>query len=330
MKNLLFILAAAGLFSACKQDAPAPAPEIGNIDIENVITARTLQVPVEEGCIAVVKSGEEVIATADASTEILVPKDMVVEIRQLTPDEFNLTGLETSTFQMWQVIAFEDSRRGDYDYNDLVVHVKYSSRKSNWYPNTQVVRVGLQPVALGSTKSIALGYDVYAGTECVKTTMVAKDCRAELFGGQAGMLNTYTRNFTCDHFVYKDDTNDPILCPAGKAISINWFIIVDGNVRLNALSTVYTTNLVNTDNRPYGIILTHTGYQYTQEGQGIVGFDWFNYPKETISIDEVYPEFGRWLTGTYTGTFRSMYTDDKENSFDAAGEGVYVIPDPVL
>ncbi len=328
MKRFLSLIAVAGVLAACGNDPVERAPQTGNLDMNNVISTRTLSVPVETGHVAVVSCNEQVIATADRPTEVLVPKDAQIEIRQLTPEEFNLTGLEVNTSQLWQVIAFEDSRRGDYDYNDLVIHVKYESRKSNWYENTQVVRVAVQPVALGSTKLIALGYDVYAGAEKVKTEMVAQDCRETLFGGRTGMLNTLTKNFECDHFVYKNSTDDPILCPAGKAIAVNWFIIVDGGVRLNSISTTYTTDLVNADNRPYGIVSTHTGYRYTQEGQGVVGLDWFNYPKENVAIDNVYPEFARWLVGEYTGTFQSMYSDDKENSFDAAGSGVYVIPDP--
>lgn len=330
MKRLVFFIAAAGMLAACKHDPVEGIPQTGNLDMNNVVTTRTLSVPVETGRVAVVRSGGQVLATADSPAEVLVPKDAPIEIRQLTPEEFNLTGLEVNTSRLWQVIAFEDSRHGDYDYNDLVIHVKYESRKSNWYENTQVVRVAVHPVALGSTKTIALGYDVYAGTEKVKSEMVTQDCRATLFGGRTGMLNTLTKNFDCDYFVYKNSTDDPILCPAGRAVAVNWFIIVDGGVRLNALSTVYTTSLVNADNRPYGIVTTHTGYQYTQEDQGIVGLDWFNYPKENVSIDKVYPEFGRWLVGEYTGTFQSMYSDDKENSFNAAGLGVYVLASPVI
>ena len=330
MKKILSLIAAAGVLAACEHDPVSQAPQTGNLDMNNVVTTRTLSVPVDAGHVAVVSSGEEILATADAPTEVLVPKGALIEIRQLTPEEFNLTGLEVNTARLWQGIAFEDSRNGDCDYNDLVIHVKYESRKSNWYENTQVVRVAVQPVALGSTKVIALGYDVYAGTEKVKTEMVAQNCREGLFNGRTGMLNTLTKNFECDHFVYKNSEADPILCPAGKAIAVNWFILVDGGVRLNALSTVYTTDLVNVNNRPYGIVTTHTGYQYTQEGQGVVGLDWFNYPKENVSIDKVYPDFARWLVGEYIGTFQSMYFDDKENSFDTVGTGVYVIPNPTI
>lgn len=328
MKRVITILAAAALTAACdRQPAVAPGPYTGDVDMTNVQTTRLLGVEVEEGHIAVVQSGDEVIATASQPTVLYVPSHAPVEVRQLTPEEFNRTGLEKDTYQLWQVVAFEDSRRGDYDYNDLVVHVKYESRRSNWYPDTQVVRVAVHPVALGSTKPIALGYDVYAGAQKVKTEMVASDCRKELFGGMEGMLNTLKRNFTCDRFVYKNSEQDPILCPKGQPISINWFIVVDGDVKLHALSTVHTASMIDPQNRPYGLVTTRTGYQYTQDG-GVVGLDWFNYPKENVAIDEVYPDFGRWLRGEYAGSFQSMYRDDSQQSFDAAREGVYELSDP--
>ena len=51
----------------------------------------------------------------------------------------------------WQVVAFEDSRKGDYDYNDLIIHVRWSIRE---YCYT----IAFQPIALGSSKKFKSGF----------------------------------------------------------------------------------------------------------------------------------------------------------------------------
>lgn len=55
------------------------------------------------------------------------------------------------------MVCFEDSRSGDYDYNDLVIHVKYQ-----W--NGTRFGFGVHPIALGSTKEVRLGAVVYKGS----------------------------------------------------------------------------------------------------------------------------------------------------------------------
>lgn len=311
--------------------AVGPSGDGNKIDIKNIVSTGEYAVPVQPGKISVVYAGDEIVAATDEPMTILLPKECVtraasstVRVEYLTEADFNELGIEVGSMKLFQVVAFEDSRKGDYDYNDLVIHVRYDSRNSNWELDKRVLAVGVHPVALGSTKTIKLGYDVYFGDELVYSEIVTDDCRRDLFENKGGMLNTLTKNFAADKYAY---INKSIFYPkeGGKAVSVNWFIIVDGNTRLNAVSTVYTSNMVDAGNRPYGIVITHTGYQYTEPGIGVAGKDWFNYPKETVNIDRVYPDFGRWLKGEYSGTFSSMYRDDSQDSFDAVGQGVYIV-----
>lgn len=55
------------------------------------------------------------------------------------------------------MVCFEDSRSGDYDYNDLVIHVKYQWSGTRF-------GFGVHPIALGSTKEVRLGAVVYKGS----------------------------------------------------------------------------------------------------------------------------------------------------------------------
>lgn len=328
---IIIIMMGSASFISCNKTV-APSGDGNKIDLKNVVSTREYTVPIQPGKISVVYAGGEIVAAADEPMTILLPKECVtrtssgtVRVEYLSEEDFNELGIGLGTMKLFQVVAFEDSRKGDYDYNDLVIHVRYDSRNSNWEKDKRVLAVGIHPVALGSTKKIALGYDVYYGDELVYSEMVTYDCRRDLFQDREGMLNTLTKNFEANgEYAY---INKSIFYPkeGGKAVSVNWFIVVDGNTRLNAVSAVYTANMVDADNRPYGIVVTNTGYHYNEPGVGIAGKDWFNYPLETVNIDQVYPDFGRWLKGEYTGTFSSMYRDDSKKSFDAVGQGVYIV-----
>lgn len=328
---IIIIMMGSASFISCNKTV-GPTGDGDKIDLKNVVSTREYTIPIQQGKVSVVYAGDEIVAAADEPMTILLPKECVtrassgtVRVEYLSEEDFNELGIGLGTMKLFQVVAFEDSRKGDYDYNDLVIHVRYDSRNSNWEKGKRVLAVGIHPVALGSTKKIALGYDVYYGDELVYSEMVTDDCRRNLFQGREGMLNTLTKNFEANgEYAY---INKSIFYPkgGGKAVSVNWFIVVDGNTRLNAVSTVYTANMVDAGNRPYGIVVTNTGYHYNEPGIGIAGKDWFNYPLETVNIDQVYPDFGRWLKGEYTGTFSSMYRDDSKKSFDAVGQGVYMI-----
>ena len=53
---------------------------------------------------------------------------------------------------------FEDTQNGDYDYNDLIIHVKNTaSNHAYQHPSETWQTIEIQPIALGSTKTIKLG-----------------------------------------------------------------------------------------------------------------------------------------------------------------------------
>ena len=97
-------------------------------------------------------------------------------------------GFAGNKAQLFQVVCFEDSRSGDYDYNDLVIHVKYQ-----W--NGTRFGFGVHPIALGSTKEVRLGAVVYKGSTRIFKGLLAPgnaDARTQYFQSQAGFINTGT------------------------------------------------------------------------------------------------------------------------------------------
>lgn len=314
------LAALVALATGCDKE-PSTAATPAQVDFDNLVSTAEYAVPVQEGRITVVTNryGEEIARTPVPIT-LLTAKGETLSVSYLSdvPEDENI--IRTN---LWQVIAFEDSRTGDYDYNDLVIHVKYEVVGTRFL-------VGIQPIALGSTKKIRLGCDVWQDGRAVKEgIIVAEDCRAKFFAGSEGrMVNTYSVEKEFCVFDYKPYYNSNIIALADptKPAYVNWFIEVDGDTRLYAVSAARPGGMFDAKARPYGLVFTSTGYSYTQAGQGTVGHDWFNYPREAVAIDTVYPLFGQWLRGEYTGTVQSMYDPSAEGAFDAIGEGLYVVP----
>ena len=156
--------------------------------LNNIVPTKSVSVPVKEGHKTVVYYGEDVIATTNYATEILVPSDAVTEnlskVQRATSTnaisfEYILeNGLQEQSgdSHMYQTVCFEDSRSGENDYNDLVFQAKIDQDKKEF-------SVSILPIALGNTKPIALGYVVIDenGNEVGRKEMFS-NVRTGLFG----------------------------------------------------------------------------------------------------------------------------------------------------
>lgn len=349
------VLSVALLFAACvdKDDAVTSSSDRQKISIENSITTTEYTIPTQSGQFTIVYTADGMLVAIDSvPNTIMVPSGVelktayapanevnqvlnTLNINQATGESNNyFTG--NSVYTLWQTIAFEDMLVGDNDYNDLVIHCKYQTN------NAKQIRIGIEPVALGSSLRIGLGCDIYKGNTFIKEIMVTDNCRRDLFYGNVGYLNTQTFNFgnteTNGHLMSKvvkyAFTNDEL--NNSGAISVNWFINVydvTGTTiqhRFNALSTHYIdNNMLDANKNPYGIISTHTGKRDADYGINTnvnSGHDWLNYPKEKEKIYEVYPSWNSWLRTTDV-TFATMYAAgfNSDNTFHAGQLGLYII-----
>ena len=133
MKKCLTILMLAFLAASCIEKSDVRPGSPVDVDIDHYQTAGTYDVPVKEGCITVVKAYGVTLAEAESPMTIWVPRmtltrsDEGLTTTFVPRDEYpNFAGNKS---QLFQVVCFEDSRRGDYDYNDLVIHVLYQTRQ---------------------------------------------------------------------------------------------------------------------------------------------------------------------------------------------------------
>lgn len=309
---IIIIMMGSASFISCNK-AVGPAGDGDKIDLKNVVSTREYTVPIQQGKVSVVYAGDEIVAATDEPMTILLPKECVtrassgtVRVEYLTEKDFNELGVGLGTMKLFQVVAFEDSRKGDYDYNDLVIHVLYQTRQN-------IFGFGVQPVALGSTKSIKLGCVVYKGGKRVFKGLITPDgadCRSQYFKSMEGTLNTYDKvNIKVGEYLGSTIRNWDVSKIEGNGpMRVEWYIEVDNGVELYALSTAYLNDSFDKDKLPYGLVITATGTEYVDENGGyLCGFDWFNYPRESVHIKEVYPELWNWLTTDSSYDFADIY-----------------------
>lgn len=125
-----------------------------------------------------------------------------------------------------------------------------------------------------------------------------------------GTLNTYDKaNIKVGEYLGSTIRNWDVSKIEGNGpMRVEWYIEVDNGVELYALSTAYLNDSFDKDKLPYGLVITATGTEYVDENGGyLCGFDWFNYPRESVHIKEVYPELWNWLTTDSSYDFADIY-----------------------
>lgn len=341
MKNIyLIVLLLPFIAASCVKQPKAPDT---NVDINRFLTTKTLAVPVQEGFVTIVTgSYDDTIATIVSPTSIYVPKgeDIKFSYHPIPSSDGNTKANENNTIDfeknnslLFQVVCFEDSMLGDYDYNDFVFHVQYQR-------SSELFGFGIHPVALGSVNDMYLGCVVYEGDTPIFDDIITRDpqtnetttVRQQLFEGQTGFLNTVGNVInqttkgkpnTCWHeYLGSTIRNFKISDPASP-VRVEWYITSGraNSPKIFALSTKYITQSFDKTSLPYGLVISGTGYTYTDSHGNVCGKDWFNYPKETEHIKDVYPQIWDWMNSNNSYVFSDVYDPNPEtmpsNAFPA-------------
>lgn len=342
MKSFLFVslFAAVACASCVKQETTIDEGKKSRAT--QLQTTEEYEVPVRDGYVTQVSMNGTLLAEAVSPVTILIPRQSgtkageSVSLSYVPTSEYpNDIEMKNST-KLFQVICFEDSKDADFDYNDFVFHVKYQTLGDKF-------GFIIQPIALGSTKSIKLGCIVYKGntqlfkgliTDMNSTTGENNDCRAQYFKDQEGMINTFGREVNQQANLHMYMGSSRRVWEINKVADIGaprveWYIVVDGNTELYALSTTYLDKSFDKNGQPYGIVITETGGTYTDSHGAVCGKDWFNYPQESTHIKNVYPEIWQWLTGNSSYTFSDIYdgSDVPANAYPASELRLYDVED---
>lgn len=271
-----------------------------NVDLANLASTEILNVEVPSGKIAVVKFYEDTLGVCSYSQELLVPKESKsltrasfeegITIEYL--DKYGHNELEDKS-QIFQVIAFEDSKKGDYDYNDLIVHAKITKHGNNGSITVQV-----HPIALGATKDFGLGLTIQTSDGTTIDNLLFSNCRQELFSNLQGFINTVDdNNIIKFEQTYKKNIKQNSDNKKNSITAIDWYLFV-GSEKLYAVSDNY--KCLDNKFRPYGLIFTNIRKDLFKYGYDNCGYDWWQYPKENVSIDEIYPFTQMFLEGSYS------------------------------
>jgi len=258
-----------------------------------------LKIDVPTGKYAVVMFGGDTLAVCPESTTIMAPNTSVTTVSGSSTTSNMMPSLATraaeasgditieylvkskqnnvlSKQKAYEIMAFEDSKNGDYDYNDLIMHVRIEKSGNNY-------SLCFHPIALGATKTIGLGCVLKDTKENTWDHLVFSDVRSQLFEGREGFINTEAGKelyqFTS---IYKLNVTGL----SGDIKSADWFIQVDGE-RIYAVSSNYKYSDAN--NKPYGLILANINtIAFKTYMSDECGYDWFDYPAEKVNIDDVY------------------------------------------
>lgn len=293
LKKSFFTVCALFLFSNCvksylndPQIIPASQAQ------KDMLTTTSYNVPIIAGKTTYVVYESDTLAIATSPMTIIVPKSAIqTKANALNISYVDGTDPKAGVNQNWVTIAFEDSKEGDYDYNDLIIHVKTQ------YNSNGVHKIGIHAIALGSTKQIALGYKLFDNTGELYDKIITNDCRKDIFAGLSGFVNTDNKTQRFEKFSLKNSFTVPEDRRSNGPIYAVWYIKVDdGKNTFFSINDKY--NALDANNRPYGIIVTDGGKTYWQDDiKEFVGGNWFTYPKEGTNISTCYPSFNLWLQG---------------------------------
>ena len=309
MYRSILAVACAVLAVSCVKNPGSETPDPGTDtpDVSHFQTAEQYTVPTKAGQITTVKMNGVTLAEASSPMKIWIPRyaqtkaAAAPEVIYTPADEYP-NGFAGNKAQLFQVVCFEDSRSGDYDYNDLVIHVKYQWSGTRF-------GFGVHPIALGSTKEVRLGAVVYKGSTRIFKGLLAPgnaDARTQYFQSQAGFINTGADrqiNQRIDGRVtgwnqYLGSTCrcwDLSKIADDGAVRVEWYIRWTAAPNFSALSTAYLNQSFDKQGRPYGLVIhADKGSSYTEDNAKRRGraLDWFNYPIMKIRRFEVYRVIG--------------------------------------
>ena len=335
MKKIIYFVSLIAIFCSCSHDGELYSYETVNANLDKYLTDKAVSVTVPSGSIAVVRMGGDTLSITTESKDVIVPKYATPTIdyysetasaatRATDPSYYNQLKNKAND-NMWQVIAFEDSKNGDYDYNDLIVHNKYLISGNQ-------LTIYIHPVALGAAKTINYGYELYKKDGDSYTKIGGDEIsnvRKNLFLGSdpGGFINTeaYQRHY--DGYTYSKT-----FTVSSNALSD--YYIVSYITTDNSTDKIYAINKVNfkeadlfdVKGRPYALVLhgvSSNGYfqpNYSEQ-HGNVGFDWFQYPMERVSIDDCYDLSG-WIQSSNTSN-----GSDCLDNFKKSGANVFNVVD---
>lgn len=246
-------------------------------------------ISVPEGSKSVIYNGNTVVATCYSSGYVVLPK--IHSTKALS--DYNIVNLPSepmpgiaSENTLDMVVAFEDTKSGDHDYNDLIFQAHMTV--TNSVSGSSSVRVTLTPIAMGASITLGLGLALTdIDGNILSDKKIADDCRGTLFWGDEGFINTGQGRKRYNPVSFNIDNEI-----SGAVAGISWYLVSRGQ-RLYASN--YHQTCIDNDNMPQGLVLMnlHENIYYKMDGgnKKYCGKEFWQYPLEAAPISEVYPGY---------------------------------------
>ena len=312
--------------------------------LESISANNLVKIPYKEGYITIVTYGDDTLAVASRENETMflqkgvelpegsfstrlskklsnsksiesasftkADESSTAEYKVTYDDPENYSGEENLSNNFYAVM-FEDTRNADYDYNDLIFHTKYMFHYDP-FP-TEVLDVYVQGIALGSSKTIKLGFYTQTGKK-----YVSQNVREDLFSHE----QLYDKTQKVRHYFintekqYEDELchfkmGNKVRCTVTDKSTdyVVWFIeavnpktkeidtfIAPTSIKMTDVTD--RTNMFSSIGRSYGIVRKST---------------LATYPCEKVSIDRLFPNFFKWIDGEVDGSFDSVALKKSED-----------------
>jgi len=318
------------------------------VKLESLSENELVNIPYKEGYVTIVTYGEDTLAVASRENETMflqkgivlpegsystkleqntsntrsikstnvtkaddIDEDAVNTYKVTYEDAKSFSGEENLSNNFYAVM-FEDTKNADYDYNDLIIHTKYLFHYDP-YP-TEVLDVYVQGIALGSSKTIKLGFYTQTGKK-----YVSQNVREDLFShenlyDQTQQVRPY---FINTEKVYEDSLchfkmGNKVRCSVTDKSTdyVVWFIEAI-NPQTNEIDTfIAPTSIKMADITDRANMFSSIGRSY-----GVVRRSTLTiYPCEKVSIDKPFPNFFKWIDGEIDGSFDSVALKKSDDS----------------
>lgn len=316
--------------------------------LESLSENELVNIPYKEGYVTIVTYGEDTLAVASRENETMFLQKGIVlpegsystkleqntsntrsikstnvtkadDIDEDAVDTYKVTYEDAKSFSgeenlsnNFYAVMFEDTKDADYDYNDLIIHTKYLFHYDP-YP-TEVLDVYVQGIALGSSKTIKLGFYTQTGKK-----YVSQNVREDLFShenlyDQTQQVRPY---FINTEKVYEDSLchfkmGNKVRCSVTDKSTdyVVWFIEAI-NPQTNEIDTfIAPTSIKMADITDRANMFSSIGRSY-----GVVRRSTLTiYPCEKVSIDKPFPNFFKWIDGEIDGSFDSVALKKSDDS----------------
>lgn len=287
-------------------------------------------VPIKQGLVTVITRGKDTLCVTDLPNQtIQIPKvddtkssseNSEIVISYVTSSDLKNFKKNSLKCEQDYLLFFEDTKEGDYDYNDLVIYARlYHYHNSSEGQKTYLL---IKPVAFGAAKTIAFGIEGNNNS----SVLISSDVRKELFLNKDAFTNTkgsFVEVIPTDY--YSSFDGETITLNNGKVnarIHKNgyfnyggWFEVLISNYGYEYCVNGYANFYILVDGNKFYVASASTkpgAYPY-----GIAIPNGRYWLRETISVDKGFLKFSNWASTGYplAWYYKNSYLN-KESFFE--------------